>query len=334
MTKNLFLTFFLILTLCFISPLALALEFKFNTRKDVYSLDEKISVSIDINNIEKGEYNLDFYFVILSPFGKIITLPVYENGIHPVVPLIISQNFNVTWEFLINAKDIFNGYGIYYLGCGFANKDTLEFPWGISIKEILISKFQPDNTCPENMVLIPEGQFTQGDAWGDSTWSQTLDPFRVYLNDYCIDIYEYPNLFFALPREFDSYYEAENACIENGKTICTESQWEKACKGPEENKFPFGNEWLDATCWTSIYSSKMEPMPSGTKSSCVSSYGLYDMTGNVSEMIATEKGTPKGTVKSSRIIWYQTYFDRCDFRYKGSPGGVRHYGSRCCLDLE
>ena len=51
--------------------------------------------------------------------------------------------------------------------------------------------------------------------------------------DFYIDTYEYPNQRGALPTVDVTWGEAESLCAAQGKRLCTEQEWQKACTGPQ-----------------------------------------------------------------------------------------------------
>jgi len=62
----------------------------------------------------------------------------------------------------------------------------------------------------------------------------------------------------------------------------TEAQWEKAARGYDQRRFPWGN--ATPTCLTTNYNRcNAGTMPVGSFSSDISPYGVYDMGGNVHE---------------------------------------------------
>jgi formylglycine-generating enzyme required for sulfatase activity len=69
-----------------------------------------------------------------------------------------------------------------------------------------------------------------------------------------------------------------------GKNIhlTTEAQWEKAARGTDQRRFPWGN--ADANCSLLNYTDCVnKTMPVGSYPSGVSPYGVHDMSGNVAE---------------------------------------------------
>lgn len=181
--------------------------------------------------------------------------------------------------------------------------------------------------CPRGMVLIPEGLFMMG--------SSASDPMRgfgeknnseVMVQTYCIDIFEYPNRRGTMPKTNVSQAEAESLCQKAGKRLCTEEEWEKACKGPGGAKFAYGNTFVAGKCNTAdAEGNKGGLQASGSFTGCVSGYGIFDMSGNAAEIT---KGATKGGSADKA-----DYASRCAARVaKSSPSPMT--GFRCCADLK
>nr|MBK7067984.1 hypothetical protein [Deltaproteobacteria bacterium] len=100
------------------------------------------------------------------------------------------------------------------------------------------------------MVTIPAGSFTLGSTPGDPGRDPSVeaDLARVQLPAFTIDALPFPNdpaqpASSGLTRE-----AAERACSERGRRLCSELEWERACKGPGGAMFPGGNTWGGALC--------------------------------------------------------------------------------------
>jgi hypothetical protein len=122
---------------------------------------------------------------------------------------------------------------------------------------------------------------------------------------YCIDRYEFPNRAGQRPMVMQNFYQAELHCAKLGKRVCTESEWTKACEGPENKPFPYGYARDAKKCrgdrpYGHPNKQKVldrdpvelerlwQGVPSGSQPECVSDYGVYDLPGNADELAASE----------------------------------------------
>jgi len=110
---------------------------------------------------------------------------------------------------------------------------------------------RPPNRAAEvnARVSIPGGKFRSGSRPGDAGRRPELEPKEqeVELGPYQIDRLPFPNdpgkpALTGVSRE-----EAKRRCAEAGARLCTELEWERACRGPASEAFPTGASW-DRRC--------------------------------------------------------------------------------------
>jgi formylglycine-generating enzyme required for sulfatase activity len=195
---------------------------------------------------------------------------------------------------------------------------------------------------PEGMVYVPGGWFLTGTD--DEDGDEDQKPLhRVYVSSFYIDRTEVTNREYRrfkadhayqkgeddLPVTNVTYDEAAAYAKWAGKRLPTESEWEKAARGTDGRRYPWGNLWdvsrVAARAKTASSVSQTAPTtktpgtcllgPSrvrrvGSVTAGISPYGSLDMAGNAWE-------------------WVQGY-------YRGNPnqrilrGGAVGYGERAC----
>jgi len=186
-------------------------------------------------------------------------------------------------------------------------------------------------------VYVPEGEFLMGSVEADSQDTEDeLPQHLVYLDSFWIDQTEVSNRMYKAcvdmgkcslpspePTKYqvvngffskDSYYQnlerqnypvigvswndANTYCAWAGRRLPTEAEWEKAARGTNARKYPWGNQsptgqfvnFCDKTCTKneddSINDGYAYTSPIGSYPDGASPYGALDMAGNVWEWVA------------------------------------------------
>ncbi len=213
----------------------------------------------------------------------------------------------------------------------------------------LVSQENLESEGIAEMVLIPQGVFDFGAPEGtrtevpeDEEGLKESEGFnKVFLSSYYIDKYEVTNQQYQLCQEagvctephsitsvlYNNYYynpiyagfpviwvtwnQASTFCQWAGKRLPTEAEWEKAARGENFRKYPWGDESpsdnIEAT--VANHSALFGDVTNAAwGDDGVSPYGVYNMAGNVAEWTATwhnidtyyKKHTDGGVIENPR----------------------------------
>jgi sulfatase modifying factor 1 len=219
------------------------------------------------------------------------------------------------------------------------------------------------SACPSGMVEV-QGQFCpfveqKCLRWLDpetrmrcAEFAPTGDcPVRATRKHFCVDQYEFPNTPGVKPTVMVTWNQARDACSAEGKRLCGEQEWTLACEGSERLPYPYGyarnaeacnidrphpnpDERLlaDPRTRDAELARLDQRDPSGAHESCVSSFGVFDMTGNVDEWVVNESGRPyKSGLKGG---YWGPVRDRCRPMTTAHDEKFSFYqiGFRCCAD--
>lgn len=219
-------------------------------------------------------------------------------------------------------------------------------------------------------IYIPAGRFTMGTNKGPA---QSGPIHSVYLDAYWIDQVEVTNSDYALcmqddvcrhparyntffddpaytnyPVVFINWYDAQTYCDWSGGRLPTEAEWEKAARGTDQLRYPWGNERPDDSLlnFNGLYKA---PRPSYDYLTGASPYGLLNMAGNVQEWVAdwydpnyysiSPEKNPQGPASGEfKILRGGGYWDNATevqttYRFKHDPTSAgEHRGVRCVFD--
>jgi formylglycine-generating enzyme required for sulfatase activity len=201
-------------------------------------------------------------------------------------------------------------------------------------QEAAVSEKAKPANLPEEMVLIPAGEFIMGTDSKAGADLYANPQHKLSLPAFWIDKYEvtyiqfmeftsntgylaavdkegknWRTYFSSAKEQFPvlhiSWNDAVDYCKSVGKRLPTEEEWEKAARGPNGNSYPWGNEWAEGRSNT-LETGLKDPAAIGQFND-VSSYGVHDMLGNVQEYTASRflayKGNPtKGLSDEKRWV--------------------------------
>lgn len=185
---------------------------------------------------------------------------------------------------------------------------------------------------PPNMAYIPAGPYIAGRMHSEFDASPT-EPLAVEkaLGAYLVDIFEYPNLKDAPPKYDVTFTEAEKLCEEAGKRLCTADEWEKACKGPLNQSYSYGDTFDPEFCDQGLES----VYKSGAHANCKSGWGVFDMSGNFKEWTSTApQGKDSRRVVKGGLLSNPAKGTRCAYALDESLSlKEKSMGFRCCRDV-
>jgi formylglycine-generating enzyme len=160
------------------------------------------------------------------------------------------------------------------------------------------------------------------------------------------------------PQAYISRHQAQAACENAGKRLCTDKEWVTACRGRQTTLFPYGDERKRGYCndagvspfnhyygsggaepplsaynWANMNDARLNQLdgslaPTGAFKRCRSSYGAYDMVGNLHEWTSAASGTFRGGYYLD--TWQ--HGDGCSYRTTAHAPHYHDYstGFRCC----
>ncbi len=191
--------------------------------------------------------------------------------------------------------------------------------------------------CPQGMIFVPASKFFFGSPTDDpernlGEVNETLEQIKGF----CVDQYEFPNARGQLPRVSVTWEEALSACEESGKRLCSEKEWERACKGNKNSRYSYGKSWQEGICNTEDQRGKDSAVAEvGNYKECKTDLGIFDMSGNVAEW-TDKSGSAASTnpVVKGGAFDRAGYWSRCAARLVSPPSfKLPSVGFRCCKDV-
>lgn len=158
----------------------------------------------------------------------------------------------------------------------------------------------PPSVCPEDMAAVPKSAGV------------------------CIDRGEYPGLR-EVPRTGINLAEAQAACEERGRRLCTNAEWRNACRGPSGRRLPYEGPRQEGHCNDALSGVPQNLGRVGARETCATPEGVYDLVGNVGEW-----------VQGGAVLGGNATTTAASCNTRGKPGRKTQdpaTGFRCCVTL-
>jgi formylglycine-generating enzyme required for sulfatase activity len=211
-----------------------------------------------------------------------------------------------------------------------------------------------------NWVRIPAGSYVMGE--GPEAHEVELDAFEI--GRYLVTVEEYARYVEEggrEPEEWDkqslypnrpvvnvSWHDAKAYCAWAGVRLPTEAEWERAARGQEGRRYPWGNEEPNKERANYDETGIHAPTPVGLFPKGATPDGICDLAGNVWEWVADWYGNypqgrqrnPSGPEKGEYKVlrggaWgFNATYLRAALRIRNEPGS-RYYdvGFRCAREV-
>lgn len=176
----------------------------------------------------------------------------------------------------------------------------------------------------DERVDIPGGAFQSGSLPGEAGRKPALEPrlATLELGPFQVDKLPYPNDPGKPPLVGVDREDAKRLCLERGARLCTELEWERACKGPSSDVFPTGSEW--------------NPHCGEAPRNCASGFEVLAMGALVREWTASDvvpgdPSLPRRAAVRGASPQAPAAEHRCAERAALEPGArAQDLGFRCC----
>lgn len=199
------------------------------------------------------------------------------------------------------------------------------------------------------VLQTPEQRATCGAENMVPVWIKGKEPW------FCIDIFEFPNKACELPMVWTAPTNAEKVCELQGKRLCSQTEWNVACRGDPEGgpdrRYAYGDTLdLDIcltnrsdperrracsardakTAWKTCAT---DTEPSGSFPECRSRFGVFDQHGNVAEVMSRRDGDTVVTqLKGSAWFYRELAREPGQPPPESTPNKAGAYPDHCNFD--
>ncbi len=207
----------------------------------------------------------------------------------------------------------------------------------------------PEGNCPghPDMVLLPNG-----DGCIDRFESVLRNNQQCTGAAYGTEADDYPDGFYddvssesqqtqlfacqaggVLPSRFLTWAQANVACQNMGKQLCSPEIWQISCSGTEGRNYPYGTEYSADSCNGAEYAEDSSIMNGGAASGCVTPDGVYDLSGNVAEWLSEVTGS-NAAVAGGSFESDAESLTCTSLEYLSVDSALAAVGLRCCVPVD
>lgn len=191
------------------------------------------------------------------------------------------------------------------------------------------------NDAHPEMLYIPAGPVIMGRLNQESlTVASQSEPLAqvASVGAFYIDRFEFPNRIEEKPVARVGWDQAADACKQVGKRLCTEEEWEKACKGPGNWIYAYGDTYDAEMCGLGLDDREYTI---GALDTCISGYGVWGLSGGPREWTSSAAGSSgKRRVVKGGLRGNNERGSRCAFAVdESSTYTDTTLSFRCCLDV-
>jgi sulfatase modifying factor 1 len=205
--------------------------------------------------------------------------------------------------------------------------------------------------CPAGM--IPVETFCVDRYEASLVYADTGESFSPYQNP-GVTAVRAVSVGGAIPQAYIDGDQAGAACEAAGKRLCSDDEWLRACRGPSDYTYPYGDHLMLGVCndhraehpaieyfgtsdswiWSELGNACIDQLhdslePTGSHPGCETSEGAFDMMGNLHEWTADPAGTFRGG------YYVDTMINGPGCLYVTTAHNTLHWdystGFRCCF---